>query len=122
MKLARLHERSKGPPIIEVEQEFLFASTILVHVERLPGLRVLAKKSSALSDSFEAVFEFSGHLFVMSLPFGSIIIAARDGNTPRAVLDRIADHIDRYRIVWPTQWIWAIVRYFFLPSDLKTPS
>jgi len=120
MKLARLHERSQGPPIIEVEQEFLFASTILVHVERLPGLRVLAKKSWAMSDSFEAVFEFSGRLFVMSLPFGSIIIAARDTATPREILDRLAAHIDDYRIVWPTQWLWALVRYFLLPSELRS--
>ncbi|HYM35213.1 MAG TPA: hypothetical protein VET48_07420 [Steroidobacteraceae bacterium] len=115
MPLARLRQRSNILPIIEIEPEFLFVSTLLVHVERLPEVRVLAKQSWAMSDSFEAVFEFSGHRFVIALLFGSITVSACDSTTPVVTLQRLVAHIENYRTVWPTQWLWAIVRYFFLP-------
>lgn len=121
MKLTRLQPRPNKPPAIEIEPEFLFASTVLVHIDRLPEVRVLAKRSWAMSDTFEAVFEYRGHRFLMSLPFGSITIEAEDASTPRELIEELAAHIDRYRTVWPTQWLWAIARYFFLPFKLAPP-
>ena len=115
MKLTRLHSRRNAPPIIEIEPEFLFASIVLVHIERLNEVHVVAKRSWIMSDSFEAIFEFRGHRFHMSLPFGSITIAALDPTTPPEMIEKLAAHIDGYHPVWPTQWLWALTRYFFLP-------
>jgi len=115
MKLTRLHSRPNAPPLIEIEPEFLFASIVLVHIERLPGVRVISKRSWILSDSFEAVFAYRGSRFLMSLPFGSITIAALETTTTRELIELLAAHIDAYHPVWPTQWLWALARYFFLP-------
>jgi len=115
MKLARLRQLSPGLPILQVDRDFLFASTMLVHLERLPQVAVLAKQSSAISDSFEACFEYRGYRFAMEIPFGCIMIAAQDAKTPRELLDELAKHIDSYRTVWPIQLLWAFARYFVLP-------
>jgi hypothetical protein len=122
MKLTRLRHRSNCPPIVEVERDFLFASMVLVHIERLPGVSVLAKKSWAISDSFEAYFTYKGHAFFMGIPFGCIMVAARDVTTPRELIEEIAEHIDKYRTVWPPQLLWAMARYFFLPYRPASPT
>ena len=117
MKLTRLQQRPNSPPVIEVEPEFLFASMVLVHIDRLPAVRVLSKRSWTMSDSFESVFEYCGHLFLVSLPFGNVTVAALDARTPPLLIEKLAAHIDNYRTVWPQQWLWAIARYFFLPFN-----
>ncbi len=122
MKLTRLRHQPNDSPIIEVERDFLFASMMLVHIERLAGVAVLAKKSWAVSDSFEAFFTYKGHLFFMGIPFGCIMIFSQETATPRELIDEIAEHIDRYRTVWPQQLLWAMTRYFFLPYRLNSES
>jgi hypothetical protein len=115
MKLARLRQQPNNLPIIEIAEEFLFASTMLVHIERMAGVALLAKRSWAMSDSFEAIFAFRGHRFCMELRYGCIMIFAKQPDTPRVHLDALAAHIDNYQTVWPAQLLWAFARYFFLP-------
>ncbi|HTE42482.1 MAG TPA: hypothetical protein VK629_16790 [Steroidobacteraceae bacterium] len=117
MKLTRLRLRSNQLPIIEVEEEFLLASTVLAHIERLRQVRVLTKKCWILSDSFEAHFDYRGQRFVMEMPFGCITVTALDPATSIERIEELATHIDNYRTVWPTRGLWAIVRYFFLPLE-----
>jgi hypothetical protein len=115
-KLTRIRMRSDGLPTLEVERDFLFASTMLVHIERLPGVTVIAKRSWAISDSFDAFFDYRGCRFYMGIPFGCIMIAPQDRRRmPGGVIDELAAHIDDYRPVWPMQLLWALARYFFLP-------
>ena len=120
MKLTRLRQRPNCLPIVEVERDFLFASMMLVHIERLPGIVVTAKRSSAMSDSFEAYFEYKNHTFFMGIPFGCIMIMPQEAATPIELLDEIAAHIDGYRTVWPAQLLWSMTRYFFLPQRPPT--
>jgi hypothetical protein len=119
MKFARLRQRGNDLPSIEIAEEFLFSSTMLVHIERLDGVTLLAKRSWAMSDSFEAIFAFHDHHFVMELRYGCIMIFAQEPTTPREHIDTLAAHIDRYHTVWPMQLLWAFARYFFLP--FKSP-
>jgi hypothetical protein len=115
MKFARLRQRPNKLPAIEIAEEFLFASTMLVHIERMVGIKLLAKRSWAMSDSFEAIFVFRGYRFAMELYYGCITVSADSPTTPRELLDELAAHIDNYHTVWPTQLFWGIARYFFLP-------
>jgi hypothetical protein len=115
MKLTRMLTRRNAPPIIEVDRDFLFASMMLAHIERLPTVSVVAKRSWAIADSFEAFIEYQGWRFYMGIPFGCIMIAAQDPRTPQNLLDELAAHIDNYRTVWLGRFLWALTRYFFLP-------
>ena len=76
---------------------------------------LLAKRSWAMSDSFEATFALRGHRFTMELRYGRIMIFAMNPATPRDLVEALAAHIDNYRTVWPMQLLWAFTRYFFLP-------
>jgi hypothetical protein len=116
MKLTRLRQQPNCLPIVEVERDFLFASMMLAHIERLPDIAVLSKRSSAMSDSFEAYFEYKKHTFYMGIPFGCIMVMPQDSSTPTELLNEIAEHIDGYRTVWPVQLLWSMTRYFFLPQ------
>jgi len=117
LQLARIRHHKDGTRSIEVEPEFLLASTLLVHIERLGDVRVLAKKSWAMADMFEACFEFRGWRFLMDMPFGGITIAPIDPATPAVVFDELAAHVQAYRTVNPVQLVLAIARYFFLPRS-----
>ena len=115
MQLARLRQQSNHLPIIEVAEEFLFASTLLVHIERLVGVELLAKRSWAMADTFEAVFTYRDYRFAMELRYGRIVVFAKSPSTPRELIDALAAHIDNYHTVWPAQLLWAFARYLFLP-------
>ena len=116
LKFASRRRLPDGSQVIAVEPEFLLASTMLAHIERLPHVRVLAKRSWAMTDSFEAYFSFKGYRFYMAIPFGAIMIARHDSQAPEAVFDELAAHVENYRTVWLPQFLWALTRYFFLPS------
>lgn len=123
LQLARVRQRKDGTRYIEVEPEFLLASTMLVHIERLPEVVVLAKRSWAMADTFEACFLFKGWRFLMDMPFGGIVIAPLDTRAPADVFDELAAHVQAYRTVNPLQLALAIARYFFLPGsiDMRGP-
>jgi hypothetical protein len=120
MNFSRLRRQPNHLPVIEIADEFLFASTMLVHIERLADVKLLAKRSWAMSDSFEAIFTFRGHRFAMQLRYGCIMIFAKEPATPLEHIEALAAHIDNYQTVWPTQLLWAFARYFFLPFQPET--
>jgi hypothetical protein len=120
MNFSRLRQQPNQLPVIEIADEFLFASTMLVHIERLADVKLLAKRSWAMSDSFAAIFTFHGHRFAMELRYGCIMIFAKERTTPPALIEALAAHIDNYQTVWPMQLLWAFARYFFLPFQSET--
>lgn len=67
---------TKGEPFaLEVSVALPSASLLLWHIARLPGAKVLAKKSWVLTDDFEAYFLYKGRLFVMQTPFVNVWVS-----------------------------------------------
>jgi hypothetical protein len=118
-KSVRRRDLSDGSRTLVIEPDFLWVSTLLMHIERLPNLQVLAKKSWFMMDYFEAMFQFANYRFHMAMTYGSVLISAVDPSVPESVLDELAEHIRNYRVVWPTQFLWGLVRYSFLPANVK---
>jgi hypothetical protein len=116
MQLARLRQRTSGVYEIELEQEFLFAATILVHIERLNGVRVISKQAWFMADQFHAVFLYESRRFELVLNYGRFRILCIDGAPSPDLFDQLVDHMNAYRTVWPHQLAFAALRYFFLPS------
>lgn len=112
----RLRQHKDGARSLEIEPEFLLASTLLVHIERLPDVVVLAKRSFAMSDSFEAWFTVNGWRFYLGTSFAGLTLAPEDPATPGEIFDALRRHIEDYRAVMPPQLAWCILRYFFLPA------
>jgi len=117
-QFAKLRQLPNGTQVIAVEPEFLLASTMLLHIERLPQVRVLSKISWFITDSFEARFTFKGYRFWMAIPFGFIAIARDAPDIPQAVFDELAGHVENYRTIWPFQFLRGLIRYWLLPSKL----
>jgi hypothetical protein len=60
---------SKAEPLsLEVVGSISPASTLLWHLCKLPGLKVIAKKSWALTDDFKAYFTYKDRLFIVYTP------------------------------------------------------
>ena len=71
----RLGATAKEPLSLEVVAQITPASVLLLHLAQLPGLRVIAKKSWALTDDFEAYFLYKDRLFVMNTPFVNVWVS-----------------------------------------------
>lgn len=106
----------KGEPLsLEVASELTPASTLLWHVSQLPGLKVIAKKSWALTDDFEAYFLYKGRLFVMQTPFVNVWVSLIGEPPDEALFSEVESQVRRF-----SAWTYllaplAIIRFFFCP-------
>jgi uncharacterized membrane protein len=83
LKTERLAATEKVPHALEVASKLLSPCALLLFLSlRLPGLKVIAKKSWALTDDFEAYFLYKGRLFVMETPYVNVWVS---------LLGRVAD-------------------------------
>ena len=113
----RLGGTEKEPLALEVANRLAPASCLLWHLARLPGLRVVAKKSWALTDDFEAYFLYRGRLFVMETPLVNVWISLIGQPADEEVFDEVEAHVQRF-----TSWLYllapvAILRFSLLPFN-----
>jgi hypothetical protein len=106
-----------SPPRCEVIGEFLAPSTVLWHMERLPGAQVLAKKSWVLTDDFEAFFQYKGRLFVLETPLVDLWLSMIGEPADDSLFAEVETHLQRFNR-W-SQYLApvAVLRYLFTPLN-----
>lgn len=117
LRTKRLGSSKAEPHCLEVENDIAPASALLWHLNRLPGLRVIAKKSWALTDDFEAYFLYQGRLFVVQTPFARVWVSMLGQPANESLFVEIEEQVRSFR-----SWTYllapaALVRYFVLPSN-----
>jgi len=95
-------------------------TNMLIHLERIKGLKVIAKKSWFLTDDFEAFFTFKGYVFVLYTPFAEIEVETHSKGVPREVTLEVFEHVKNYKIVWLHHSVLKGFKYFFLPFNPNT--
>ncbi|TNE89913.1 hypothetical protein [Porticoccus sp.] len=100
-----------------VKGQFFSPISMVAHIERLNGVKVLAKKSWGMTDDFEAFFEYKGYRFIVETPFVEVEVAAFDKRVPKEITKEVLDHAANYKWVNPVTFIWAMLRYFILPFN-----
>ena len=100
------------------EAKSVDAICLLVHMERLPGVKVNAKQSAIITDNFEGYFTYKNFQFVIDTPFVNVWVSCDDPSIPESVFAEIEEHAKNYRFVWPQQLLGKVIRYAFLP---RTP-
>jgi len=92
---------------------------ILIHLERLEGLKVISKRSFLLTDEFEAYFTYKTHTFVLFTPFSEIEIEPDTKETPKEVTSEIFEHLYHYKMVWLHNYIYGLIKYALKPSNKR---
>jgi hypothetical protein len=93
--------------------------SIMIHLERLDGLKFVSKWSWYLTDDFDAVFKYKGYAFRLWTPFAEVEIMRIDKGVPETVVNEIFNHVKAYKIVWFHKRLIKGVRYVFLPFQTK---
>jgi hypothetical protein len=117
LKTIRLGATPKEPLSLEVASQLAPASALLLHLERLSGLKVLAKKSWAMTDDFEAYFLYKGRLFVMETPMVNVWVSLIGQPADEALFREVEAQIQSF-----SAWFYflapvAIAKYFFTPFN-----
>jgi hypothetical protein len=115
----RLGSTSEAPHCLEVQTHLLAASTLLLHIERLPGVRVIAKKSWVLTDDFEAYFEYGNRLWVVETPFSLIEVSLLGKPVDEDLFATVESHVRGYPWYMTLLAPVAVLRYVlvrFTPS------
>jgi hypothetical protein len=115
VKIKRLRGTEREPFSIEIQRHWPDPTMILIHLERLPELKVRSKASSALTDDVQIEFTFKGYPFIGTSPFSYLTISAASPEVPEAVFEEVVKHIENYKPVWPHQVFRGIVRHMKLP-------
>lgn len=120
LTIIRASDPTRGQYSLEIEEiaPVTPASRLLWHIAQLPGVTVLAKKSWALTDDFEAYFTYKGQLFCLQTPFVNACLVMRAPGDP-VVFQEIEDHISQYRVPSALVSLLAVLRFFVLPFNLK---
>jgi len=114
LNVKRLGGTQAEPFSLEIEGFSIGAIKLLVHMERLPTVKVTSKWSYQLTDDVWANFEYKDYVFSVDSPFAYLCVTAVSPDIPEAVFAEVENHIINYRRVWPHQAIWGFLRYFFL--------
>jgi len=116
-------QRFKGteaePHSLEVQSYLLGASTLLLHLELLPGVRVLSKRSWAMTDEFEAYFTYKDRMWVMATPFSKIEVSLLGQPANDDLFREIEGRVQGYPPVMSLLLPVAFVRYLvtrFMPT------
>jgi hypothetical protein len=113
----RLGATKKEPLSLEASSQLPSASALLMHVESLPGVRVIAKKSWVLTDDFEAYFTYKGRLFVMNTPFVNVWISLIGQPADEGLFKEVEVQAQSYRWFHAFLSPIAFAKYFFLPFN-----
>jgi hypothetical protein len=100
-----------------VKGNYFSPTSMLVHIERLPEAKVIAKKSWFLTDDFEGYIDYKGHRFLVETPFVEIEVIALNKETPTHIVREVLEHAEKYKWVNPFSFIFAMFRYLMLPFN-----
>lgn len=117
LRTIRLAGGEKEPLSLEVSSQLVPASTLLLHLSKLPDLRVIAKKSWALTDDFEAYFLYKNRLFVIHTPMVNVWVSLIGQPADNQTFSEIEKHVQEF-----SPWLYilapfAIAKFFLLPSN-----
>src|SRR5512135_1872406 len=118
LRIKRLGGTEAEPFTLEVASQLAAASPLLWHLaSRLPGLRVVAKKSWVLTDDFEAYFLYKERLFVMQTPYVNVWISLLGQPADEPLFAELEAQVQKYgffsALCAPFTW----VRYLPLPAN-----
>jgi hypothetical protein len=110
----RLGSTLSQPHTLEVQSHLAGASSLLLHLEALPGVHVIAKKSFALTDDFEAYFTYRNRLWVMETPFSLVEIGLLGQPVDEGAFQEIERHAQKYSPLLFWLLPIAFARYLFV--------
>ena len=117
LRTERLGSTEREPLALEVASQLAPASVLLLWLERLPGLRVIAKKSWALTDDFEAFFLYKGRLFVINTPMVNVWVSLVGQPADEPLFAEVETQVQRFSPWYYLLAPLAIARYFLLPFN-----
>ena len=115
IKFKRLGGTKEEPYCIELQGYWPDATMILTHLQRLEGVKVLSKASTAMTDDVQIEFLYKEHPFVISSPFAFLWISANSPNVPESIFEEVVEHIKNYKTVWPHQLLMRMLSHLKLP-------
>ncbi len=111
---------SEGEDLSLTIKGFYYSPTrVLLHLERLKGLKVLSKRSFFYTDEYEACFTYKGNTFVLFTPFSEIELEPDKKETPKEVTEEVFAHLEKYKTVWLPHYIFGLIKYALLPSSKR---
>jgi hypothetical protein len=116
IRTRRLLPSEEEPHTLEVLGPAQGAS-LLLHLERLPGLEVVAKKAWVLTDDFEAYFLYRERLFVMWSPMSRLWVTLLGSPADEALFTDLETHVQRFSFWRSLFSLPASLRYLLLPLD-----
>lgn len=113
-RLAATPEAALG---LEVTDQIAPASTLMWHLEKLKGLRVVAKKSWALTDDFEAYFLYRDRLYLMQTPWVEVWILQLGSEPDPQGFSEVEAAVQSFPAWKYMVSLVPIAKYFFLPFN-----
>jgi hypothetical protein len=113
----RLGGADDTPLSFEVQGWLSPASTLLLYLSLRKGVKIVAKKSWALTDDFEAYFTYKGRLFIMQTPMVDLWVSLIGQPPDYNLFSEIMRHVQNFNWLYYFLAPLAIIRYFFLPFN-----
>ena len=105
------------PVSIEVSGRSFTPSKLLWHLCKLPGLKVVAKKSLALTDDYEAYFTYKGRLFVIYTPMVDVWVSLIGQPPDNEIFSEVEAHVQNYQSSFYFTGLIASIRFLFTPFN-----
>jgi hypothetical protein len=117
LKVKRLNGSVASPHSCEVKIQLPAASIVLWHMCRLPGARVIAKKSWAMTDDFEGYFLYKSRLFLLETPFVNIELSMLGQPANEVLWAEVEAHLRNFNNWLNVLFPLVFARYLFVPFN-----
>lgn len=119
LRTQRFKSTQSVPHSLEAQTHLLGASTLLLFLEMLPGVRILSKRSFAMTDEFEAYFTYKDRLWLVDTPFSLIEVSLLGQPPNESLFQEIETRVRAYSPLLVFLLPFAFLRYAvarFVPS------
>jgi hypothetical protein len=117
LKTHRLSGTVAEPFTIEIDN-WVSGSNLLWHLSgALQNAQVIAKKSWAMTDDFEAYFLYKGRLFILYSPLAKILVSLIGQPADRELFEEVEAKVKSYPAWRAFLVAFAVARYAFVPSN-----
>lgn len=117
LKVKRFNGTDTSPHSCEVTIPLPAASIVLWHMSRLPGARVIAKKSWVMTDDFEGYFLYKSRLFLLETPFVNIELSMLGQPADEVLWAEVEGHLRNFNNWLNFLFPLAFARYLFMPFN-----
>ena len=104
MKLTLLEGENSQLATVHINHNYLSFDNLLQWLQKLPGLKLLWKKTFQPTDDYWAELEYRGYIFFIETPYLDYWMHKQE-KCPEQIFRELINHLRKYKTSWSREFV-----------------